>query len=383
MEAVRQLLLASLGSRHSAEVITLDEDVSKWQRAWPQPLHFVPGSRTPYSYNPNFSSWLRTNHERFDAVVTHGIWKYHTVAVSQCLRDTQTPYFVVPHGMLNPWLKRTYPLKHVKKALFWHTLVRRAMTDAAAVLYLCEEERTLAQNTFDVRQCSPETVPLGICAPAKRVTGNNELVLNFPQLFGRRVLLFLGRICLMKGCDLLIRAFAKTAHIDPNCILVIAGPDEDSWQDDLVKLAASLGIENRIVWPGPLYGDSKHAAFDLADAFVLPSHCETFPVAVLEALAHGKPVLLTDKINIWHEIDRDGACLVGQDTGDGITQLLERWFQTPEQARNEYRSNAARCFSSRFEIGAAFQAHINIYQKYAARWKVAPGSGLVDEILAS
>ncbi len=135
--------------------------------------------------------------------------------------------------------------------------------------------------------------------------------------------LFLGRIHRKKGCDMLIDAFAKVAADDPDLYLVMAGPDQQQWSAKLKQTAANLGIKNRVFWPGMVTGDAKWGAFYGSEAFILPSHQENFGIAVAEALACGKPVLLADKVNIAEEIAEDGAGLMELDTPDGTLQLLK------------------------------------------------------------
>jgi len=168
-------------------------------------------------------------------------------------------------------------------------------------------------------------------------------------------LLFLSRIHPKKGCDLLLRAFAQAAPSDPSLHLVTAGPDGGAWQATLEGLAGDLGIAGRVTRTGMLTGDLKWGAFHAADAFLLPSHQENFGIgiAVAEALACGLPVLISDKVNIWREIQHDGAGLVAEDTEGGTARLLRDWLaQTPEEARR-MRRHARCCFLTRFEIGAA------------------------------
>jgi len=374
VEAIRHFAAAAGKEGHHVEVVTLDRDISQWRSSWAVPVHAIPGAFTSYRYNRGLGKWLAENRSRFDVVVVHGLWKFHTVGVWLALRHTSTPFFVIPHGMLNPWLKQAYPIKHLKKALLWHALVHPALQASAAVLFLCEEEPVLAAQTFNLEKCRKEVVPLGIEEPRAAPQGApGEFLAQYPELDGTPYLLFLGRICRMKGCDLLLEAFAATKDPDHGNRLVIAGPDEDGWQAELKKRAAELGIGHRVLWTGPLYGERKAEALRNASAFILPSHCETFPVAVLEALAYGKPVLITDKINIWREIDREHAGLIAPDTLAGVAEMLRSWFALSPPQKAKYGANALSCFRTHFEIAAATRAHVTVYQKYLPAVQVAAG----------
>src|ERR1051326_6789278 len=109
-----------------------------------------------------------------------------------------------------------------------------------------------------------------------------------------------------------------------------------------------------------LHGEMKQAALAVADAFVLPSHQENFGVAVVEALAVGLPVLISNRINIWREVDQDGGGYVESDDFSGTVRLLNRWIAAPQTARDGMRDNARRCFEQRFEINQAVDSLLQV-----------------------
>jgi glycosyltransferase involved in cell wall biosynthesis len=114
--------------------------------------------------------------------------------------------------------------------------------------------------------------------------------------------------------------------------------------------AAEAGL---ISFPGMLTGDVKWGALSAAEAFILPSHQENFGIAIAEALACGTPVLISNKVNIWREIEADDAGYVENDDLAGVVNLLDRWLATPSEKRLAMEQNAMRCFANRFEIERA------------------------------
>ena len=132
--------------------------------------------------------------------------------------------------------------------------------------------------------------------------------------------------------------------------LVIAGPGDEKTLGKLHKLASSLGIDREVVWTGPLYGKAKWEALQAAQVYVLPSHQENFGISVVEALACGTPVLISDKVNIWREIEAAGAGLVAPDDVGGTTRLLKRWASLPSEEQSQMRVRAKDCFESHFDI---------------------------------
>jgi glycosyltransferase involved in cell wall biosynthesis len=160
---------------------------------------------------------------------------------------------------------------------------------------------------------------------------------------------------------MLIDAFAKVAADDPDLYLVMAGPDQQQWSAKLKQTAANLGIEDRVFWPGMVTGDAKWGAFYGSEAFILPSHQENFGIAVAEALACGKPVLLADKVNIAEEIAEDGAGLMELDTPDGTLKLLKGWIGMTVAERQRMAELAYQCFHRRYDMRENAKAIIRLF----------------------
>jgi glycosyltransferase involved in cell wall biosynthesis len=337
-----------------SEVATIDDPAAPFLAGFPCTVHALGSARQPW-YNPALARWIAANRSRFDGVIVHGLWQYTGYAAWRCLRATRnkpaTPYAVFPHGMLDPYFKRAHPAKHLKKSIYWRLIQARILRHAKRVLFTTEVERDLALETFRPTRWQSQVVAIGAEAPP---ANTEDLLLAFyghcPQLRGERFLLFLGRIHPKKGCDLLLRAFAALAPADPDLHLVIAGPDPTNWRAQLEPIAAKAGITHRVHWPGMLQGDAKWGAFAACEAFVLTSHQENFGVAVVEALASAKPVLITLPINISLEIASDNAGLVEPDNYDGVRKLLEDWLKTSEAQRRAMSAAALATFQRRYDI---------------------------------
>jgi len=360
LEAVRQLGSVSISDGHQVEVASLDAPDAPHLKGFPLPVYALGPGRLTYSYSPRFGPWLRENAGSYDAVIVNGLWQYHSFGAWRILRNCSTPYFVFTHGMLSPWFKRTYPLKHLKKWMYWPWGEYPVLRDAKAVLFTCEEERVLARQSFWLYRCNEVVVNFGTTHPE----GDPEAELaalfdRFPHLREKRLTLFMGRMHPVKGCDLAIQAFARVLAKDPDWHLVMAGPDQVGWQAKLSSLAEELKVADRITWTGMIRGDVKWGAFRASEIFLLPSHTENFGVVVAEALARGVPALISDKVNIWREIERDGAGLVSPDDLPGTMNLLLRWSQMPEAEKNAMRQRARECFLNRFEIRKAAAGLIN------------------------
>lgn len=352
IESIRQSS-AALGRRgHQVEVVSLDAPGDPWVRDAAVPVHALGPGLGSYGYSSRFSRWIKQHRAEFDVVIVHGVWQYSSFGVWRALAGTKTPYFVFPHGMLDPWFKRAYPLKHLKKLFYWPWGEYRVLRDARAVLFTSEEERRLARESFGLYRAKEIVVNYGTAAPANLDAARELFFDAFPSLRGERFILFLGRLHEKKGCDLLIEAFGKIRNSSEPIHLVMAGPfAQPDYLRHLQELAAPhAGL---ISFPGMLTGDVKWGALSAAEAFILPSHQENFGIAIAEALACGTPVLISNNVNIWREIESDGAGYVENDDLAGAVSLLDRWLATPPEQRRAMEQNATTCFANRFEIERA------------------------------
>lgn len=356
----------------ACEVVSLDRPDSGLDRDFPFKLTMLGDgvsrlSRSlgdTYRYSPRLAPWLNERAHEFDCVTAHNIWTYSTLGTARGLRGTRTPYLVFAHGMMDPWFRQTYPLKHAKKQAYWSLMLGRAMSDAARVLFTADEERDLARGVFRGKAYREHVIGFGTSdAPPPSDAQIAAFRSICPGLKERRFLLFLGRIHPKKGCDLLIEAFGAIASDHPDVDIVMAGPDATGWRQDLEPLAQRLGVSDRIHWPGMIKGDAKWGAFRSAEAFVLPSHQENFGVAVAEALACGLPVLITNKVNIWKEIVAADAGLVGEDDVPGTTAQLSRFLMMSQTERAAMGIAARQLFESRFDVKATAFDVLDIFEK--------------------
>jgi glycosyltransferase involved in cell wall biosynthesis len=192
-----------------------------------------------------------------------------------------------------------------------------------------------------------------------------------PDLENKPFLLFLSRIHEKKGIDLLLDAYAsllqditkselntphqETIPCNPFPKLVVAGPGIDSlFGQKLQELVAkNPDLMDNVYFPGMLSGDSKWGAFYSCEAFILPSHQENFGIAVVEALACSKPVIISDKVNIWREVSDSAAGLITEDCSHKILEVLEAWMNLGSSEKIAMGINAQNCYFGNFAVLAA------------------------------
>lgn len=370
VEVVRAFSAEQARQEHAVTVLTLDAPGQAYFAKMSVPVIALGPSRTGFSYNAKLAAWLRKHRAEYDAVILHGIFEYAVLGAWRGLRGGATPWFVYPHGMLDQYFER-FRLKHLKKVIYWRLWLSRIFREADGVLYTAEEEQRQGELAFTPYAAHGMLTPLGTAAPdAGEPDARGIFFEKFPQLTGCRVVLFMGRNHAKKGLDLAIGALAELAPDFPDVRLVVASPPSPLEDARLQALCAKLGVPERVLWAGFLAGTLRSGALAAAGLFVLPSHGDNFALAAVESMARGLPVAITNKVNIWREVERYGAGLVEDDTVEGTARALRQWLRlTPEQCRH-MSHQARRCFAECFEIGAAARYAVEQMQRRMAERRV-------------
>ena len=348
-------------SKH-VEVVCLDDPKSDYLSKETIQIHALGKSFKPWGYHPALRPWLKRNLPRFDVVILNGLWQYPGYVLSQIAgRPNTPPYFVFPHGTLSAWFQRAPErrLKAIRNWFYWKLIEQKVVHRAEALLFTSEGEKRMARDTFRPYRPKREiTVGYGVPPPPQYHPRMEEaLRQKCPGLDGRPYLLFLGRIYPIKGIDLLIRAYAANYHSPratrhaPLPTLIIAGPGLDSpYGRKMQQLAADLCPPSSVLWPGMLNGDAKWGAIYSAETFVLTSHHESFGIAVVESLACGIPVLISNQVSICCEIESDKAGLVADDTPAGAEQLLRCWEGLSLADKTAMKLAAVASYKKRFSM---------------------------------
>lgn len=244
----------------------------------------------------------------YDIVHSHSLYLFHGLAVAHYCRKYEVPYLVRPCGALDPVIFRKH---RPRKAIFEYLFERRNLADAAAVHFTSQDELTNALRVFPLK--NGVVVPLGLNLAEYDAHAEDRLFRKtYPEISDRRIVLFLGRIDFKKGLDLLIPAFADVVKKKSDVHLVLAGPDSDGYGSKVRQWISENGIEDRVLMTGMIQGDIKLAALHEAEFFVLPSYGENFGVAVAEAMACSLPVVVSDQVAIWKDVETNGAGVVVQ-----------------------------------------------------------------------
>jgi glycosyltransferase involved in cell wall biosynthesis len=174
-----------------------------------------------------------------------------------------------------------------------------------------------------------------------------------------------------KGCDLLNGAFHQTLSRNPDWHLLIVGPDQVGLQAALEQRSQTLGIADRITWTGMLKGERKWKVLAASEIFVLPSHQENFGIVVAEALACSVPVLISDQVNIWREIQSENPGFVEPDSRDGTINLFRAWEGLDNGACAAMRISSRLCFEKHFDLDTSSSRFLQLMQNLAQQGRHA------------
>lgn len=264
--------------------------------------------------------------ESSDFVHLHGIWEGLLPRAASIAVAAGTPYCVRPAGMLDPW---SLGQKRAKKAIaMW--LFQRRMLDGAAFLHMLnpDEERLVA----GLQLRAPRVViGNGVSLPEiDRALVPGRFRARHPQLGASPFVLFLSRLHVKKGLDVLAEIFAILAARRPDLHLVVAGPD-GGYGETFHGLVEAAGLGPRVHVTGPLYGEAKFEALADAACFCLPSRQEGFSVAITEALASGVPAVISEGCH-FPEVAEAGAGRVLPLAAPAFADAIEALLSDPATA---------------------------------------------------
>lgn len=328
-----------------------------------------------FRYSSSLSAWFRKNVNAYDVVIVNGVWQYQTMLVSTVVKGSSTPYFVYAHGALDAWFREAYPLKHIKKSMYWALFERRFLLGARAVIFTAKDEESIARREFNFSGIESAVVQYGVEQPRfNRVDAIRAFreVLDLPE--GTRILLFVSRVQRKKGLQLLVAAFDRVYAHDTDIRLVIVGPEEDATGQEIRDSRKNLRRDDKVIFTGMLSGLRKWGAYASAELFCLTSHSENFGLVIAEAAACGLPILTTNKVNIAEELSRFNAALVVNDDEQSVVQGLLKWQACPPSVRQAMADASLRCFAERFDMRLAARRLICLIE--------GPGTGKADDLLA-
>lgn len=315
----------------------------------------------------------------FDIVHIHGLWQPVLHKAGVWADNQGSPILWSPHGMLAPWA-----IKHKwwKKCLPWYLYQRHDLRRATCFHATSDlEVQWIRERGFNQSCC---VVPLGTHLPDLQNKLENDRNPLFSRRAEKKLALFVGRIYPVKNLGTLIRAFAE-ARRKMNAAdwrLILAGPDQAGHKSELVQLVRSLRLtvadlvnshvdavefirnemDSDILFTGPVLGDQKDALYRCADIFVLPSHTENFAGVVVDALAFGVPVMVSDKTP-WREVDEIRCGMVCPTSIEGMTHVLLKMMVLTDAERREMGQKGRSFVERKYTWAAVAGKMLDVYSR--------------------
>jgi glycosyltransferase involved in cell wall biosynthesis len=350
----------------SANQAVLGHDVSLFSVS-PKPAIPIPGVAT-WTYSPWMKlglpapSLVRNLHDwRPDVVHIHSLYVPANALLAYGLLRRGIPYVVTPHGATDDHVMRRRP--YFKRP--YRTFIERPTLNRAAFVHAIADKESI----IDYGVTSPVVVaPNGIDLDSVPQDLDQYACRSRVALANRgRLALFLGRLDhVHKGLDVLINAFADAAPHTEELVLVIVGPDQGDSRRVLLDLAVRRGIASRVVFRGPAFGADKFELLAAADFIVHPSRWEAgVPISVLEALAVGRPCLVSHAADPQAIIARYDAGVVVEPTVAAVARGLEQLGGASKATLRRQGERATVLAREEFSWPSVARTLVDGYARYA------------------
>lgn len=297
---------------------------------------------------------------KYDIVHLHCLWQLHKYAVAA--RKANVPIVWSTHGMTAPWAMNH---KWWKKKIAWWMFQRRDMMGAVAIHCTTEQEAEWNRRLgFD--KCF--VAPLGT-----QELQSTRFQSPTPTHNSNYTLLFVGRIHPVKGLENLIRAWGRIGVSGQGLgvrrmewRLRIVGPDEAGHQSELESLVRELRLSDSIEFAGPKYGEELSREYENCDCLVLPSFTENFGATVIDAMAHGKPVI-TSTFTPWREVKDRGCGWWVSNEPESLAGAISELIGMDDAARVSMGSNGVSLVKDKYGWRAISIKMGNVYAGVSRR----------------
>jgi glycosyltransferase involved in cell wall biosynthesis len=317
-----------------------------------------------YCFSLSLAAALKRTVAGYDLVHIHSLYRFSTTAAAHYCRAYGVPYIMRPHGTLDPY---TFHQHRFKTRLYEAVFDRRDLKLADAVHFTAQDEMELA-STLGI-EMKGVVAPLGVELDRPGLGSDKErFSARWPETKGKFIILFLGRLTSKKGLDLLAKSMGAICRQRDDIHLVIAGPDDEGYGAQVRQWLAGEGVSSQCTFTGMLSGRDKAEAFAAATIFVLPSYSENFGIAVIEAIACGVPVVISNRVNIWREIAAARAGAVVDCNASALTNAIRGLIDDPTRLES-MRVNGPILVNKKFTWPIAVDKLMTIYRDIIARRK--------------
>lgn len=296
--------------------------------------------------------------KKFDVVHIHSLYLFVTLIAAYYCRRYDIPYLVRPHGTLDPFLLKK---RIIRKKTYIALFEKRNLNGASAIHYTTEDEMNLA-NGLNI-QTKGIVIPVGLnLQDYEKLPPQGIFRKEYPEIGQKTIVLFFGRIDFKKGIDILIKAFGKALIESSDMHLVITGPENDKYGNEVRNWVKEEQIEESVTITGMLLGEEKFAVLSDADIFVLPSYSENMGLAVIEAMACRLPVIISNRVNICHDVEEYNAGIVTECDVEQFANAIIHLHNNP-QLRREIGACGKELVRKKYVWARIVEQMIDCYEK--------------------
>ena len=262
-------------------------------------------------------------------------------------------YFIFTHGQLDPFFSLNF-YKRLKKKIYWNLIEKKNLLNSTGILLTSEGERDNLKKTYvNTDEISKNLIKYGILKRKLNYQKcKNVFKSKFPSLYNQKFYLFLGRYHEKKGCEIIINSIIKIRKNFKSKILFAGHAEDARYLKSLKKLVEDNNLKNIIFFSDAIYDHLKWGAILSSRASILASHGENFGISIAESLSQSKPVLISNKVNIFKTIDRYKAGLIASDTTLSFSKKLLQFEKLGIRELNKMSKNASKCFEDNFDVSS-------------------------------
>lgn len=318
--------------------------------------------------HPDLAKQLDRLVSEADVVHIHSVWEEPQHLAARAAKNQGKPYLITPHGMLDPW---SLAQKKWKKRLYMAWRLRRDLNQASALHFTTEAERD-ACRALGLKPPGV-VIPLGISwNEFESLPPRDALRRQYPQIGNRSILVFLGRIHPGKGVEYLVPALAQT---QTKPVLVIVGPDSNGFRSTIEAMVDQAGVKDRVIFTGMLKGPDRVEALAGADLFALPSDHENFGMSVVESLAAGTPVIVSNEVALSTEVMSGKVGSVVRRDSKSIAAAIDSWL-VDESELAKVRDRCRTFARERFDWTLIAKRWVNYYGELAGMQGPIPSANV-------
>lgn len=316
--------------------------------------------QTGWQFSLSLTKALKKNIKNFDLIYISAVWNYPTAISAHYCRKYDKPYIIAPRGIFYPY---TFNKKIWKKWPYYKLITKRDLERASAIHYTAKDEFDKGHSFLELKNKNIIIVPNGVdLSEFVNLPKRENLRNRYPELKNKKVILFLSRLDWKKGLDVLAKAYGIIARKRKDAHLLIVGDGQESFKDKIKKWFQDEDVLDRTTFTGMLTGKEKLEAYSGSDIFTLPSHSESFGMVIVEAIACGLPVVISDTVGIFNEIQQSKSGLVfpSGDWGklsEAIIKLLD-----DENLAKQINKNGQKLIKENFEINETADKMIEVFK---------------------